>query len=170
MALERAQLAMQAEQAQILQARENLERALLNSVSHDLRTPLVTITGGLSSILDGGDRLDVASRRELLEAAREEAERLNRFVGNLLDMTRLEAGQVSLKREVCDIQDLAGCAIAALEKRLGSRVVDVKLAENLPMVSLDMVLMTQVLINLLDNALKYSPPDSTVEIASFSDG
>jgi two-component system sensor histidine kinase KdpD len=170
MALERVQLAHQAEQAQLLQARENLERALLNSISHDLRTPLVTITGVLSSVLDEGDNLSGRARRELLETAREESGRLNRFVGNLLDMTRLEAGAMTVKKEPSDVQDLIGCALAAVEQRLGPRTVAVTLAPDLPLVPLDMVLMTQVLVNLLDNALKYSPHDSAIEIAASRDG
>ena len=117
MAMERVQLGKQAAQAQILQARETLERALLNSVSHDLRTPLASITGVLSSLKDEGEHLNAAVRRELLETASEEAGRLNRFVGNLLDMTRLEAGKLALKKEPCDVQDLIGCALAALEPR-----------------------------------------------------
>jgi two-component system sensor histidine kinase KdpD len=169
MALERVQLSHQAEQAQILQARENLERALLNSISHDLRTPLVTITGVLSSVLDEGDRLNEKARLELLATAREEAGRLNRFVGNLLDMTRLEAGAISLKKEPCDVQDLIGCALAAIEPRLGGRPVQVNLPPDVPLVALDMVLMNQVVVNLLDNAIKYSPPESALEITARFD-
>lgn len=170
MALERVQLSRQAEQAQILQARENLERALLNSISHDLRTPLVSITGALDTLRDKVHTLADESRLELLDTAWEEAERLNRFVGNLLDMTRLESGTIKLKKELSDVQDLIGCALAALERRIGERGIDVRLPPDLPLVRMDMVLMTQVLVNLLDNALKYSPPDSGVEITARVDG
>ncbi len=166
MALERVNLSNLAEQAHILRSRQNLERALLNSVSHDLRSPLATITGVLSSILDNGDHLSEQVRRELLENAREEANRLNRFVGNLLDITRLEARATILKMEPCDVQDLIGCALAAIDRKLKGRRVEVKLAPGIPMVAMDMVLMNQVLINLLDNAVKYSPPDSAVEISA----
>ncbi|BDV41148.1 two-component sensor histidine kinase [Geotalea uraniireducens] len=171
MAMERVQFSRQAEQAEILQARENLERALLNSVSHDLRTPLASITGVLSSLRDEGELLNDRSRRELLETACEEAARLNRFVGNLLDMTRLEAGAVRLNLEPCDVQDLVGCALAALDARLGDRPVEVRIPLDLPLVPMDMVLMIQVLINLLDNALKYSPPAAPLEVyARLDDG
>lgn len=163
LALERVQLAKQAEQSQILQARESLERALLNSISHDLRTPLVTIIGALSSLRDNDLPQDDHRRRELLTGAWEEAERLNRFVGNLLDMTRLESGELLLNREPCDVLDLIGCARAAMEKRLADRDIRVQL-EELPLVPMDMVLMVQVLVNLLDNALKYSPNGSPIEI------
>ena len=168
LAMERVQLAQQAEHAQILLAREALERALLNSISHDLRTPLVSIIGALSSLRDPSMPLNDRRRQDLLNGAWDEAERLNRFVGNLLDMTRLEAGELRVQKEPCDVQDLIGCALAALDPKLVGRDVSVQLAEGLPLVSMDMVLMTQVLVNLLDNALKYSPIDSSLEIRAHT--
>ena len=168
MALERVQLARQAEQAQILQARENLERALLNSVSHDLRTPLVSITGALSTLREGYPLHD-KGRRELVDAAWEEAGRLNRFVGNLLDMTRVEAGELKLKKELSDIQDLIGCALAPFDQRLQDRKVSIDLPDDLPLVQMDMVLMTQVLVNILDNAIKYSPQGTPIDITAHAD-
>jgi two-component system sensor histidine kinase KdpD len=164
LAMERVQLAQQAEHAQVLQAREALERALLNSISHDLRTPLVSIIGALSSLRDQRLPMDDKKRQDLLSGAWDEAERLNRFVGNLLDMTRLEAGELRVQMEPCDVQDLIGCALAALDPKLEGRDVSVTLAEGMPLVNMDMVLMTQVLVNLLDNALKYSPIDSALEV------
>lgn len=166
MAIERVQFSHQAEQAQILQARENLERALLNSISHDLRTPLVTVTGVLASLRDEGVHFSEAARNELLDTAASEAERLNRFVGNLLDMTRIEAGAIRLNHELCDVQDLVGCAMAAIKQRVGGRTIQIRLPDDLPMVPLDLVLMTQVLVNLLDNSLKYSPAESSIEISA----
>jgi two-component system sensor histidine kinase KdpD len=166
LAIERVQLVKQAEQSQILHAREGLERALLNSISHDLRTPLVSIIGALDTLRDNVHTLADGARIELLDTAWEEAERLNRFVGNLLEMTRLEAGAVTPKEEPCDIQDLVGCALGALESRIGTRHVEVRLPSDLPPVRMDMALMTQALVNLLDNALKYSPPESSIEIAA----
>jgi two-component system sensor histidine kinase KdpD len=168
MAMERIRFSHQAEQTQILQARENLERALLNSVSHDLRTPLVTISGALQSLKDDA-LLSVGSKQELLGAACGEAERLNRFVGNLLDMTRIEAGAIRLNIELCDVQNLIGCAMSAVEQRIGNRQVDIKLSDDLPLISLDLVLMTQVLVNLLENAHKYSPADSPIEVSATTD-
>ena len=162
--LERERLSAEAEKARILQAQENLERALLNSISHDLRTPLVSIKGALSALKDEGDRLSSQAQRELLETASDEAERLNRFVGNLLDMTRLEAGAMHPKVEPSDVQELVGCALSAMESRLGERSVSVSLPPGLTLVPLDLVLMTQVLVNLLDNANKYAPADSSIEI------
>ncbi|OGU14184.1 MAG: hypothetical protein A2076_01935 [Geobacteraceae bacterium GWC2_53_11] len=169
LALERVRLSRQAEHAQILKARENLERALLNSVSHDLRTPLVTITGVLSTIRTTENPLSEKNLHELVDTAWEEAGRLNRFVGNLLDMTRLEAGELKLKLETCDVQDLVGCALASVENRLGTRTVDVRLPPELLLARMDLVLMTQVLVNLIDNAVKYSPPESPVEITASAD-
>jgi two-component system sensor histidine kinase KdpD len=169
MAMERIRFSHQAEQAQILQARENLERALLNSISHDLRTPLVSVTGALYSLKDEDARLSDCARQELLESACSEAERLNRFVGNLLDMTRIEAGAIRLNVELCDIQDLVGCALAAVEQRIGDRPVEITLSENVPLVPMDLVLMTQVLVNLLDNAHKYAPAGSVIEVGATSD-
>lgn len=169
MAMERIRYSRQAEQAQIIQARENLERALLNSISHDLRTPLVSVTGVLSSLKDEGAHLTDRARQELLESACSEAERLNRFVGNLLDMTRIEAGVIRLNVELCDVQDLVGCALAAIEQRLGGRKIEVSLPDDLPLVSLDLVLMTQVLVNILDNAHKYAPEDSIIELSAAAD-
>jgi len=169
MAMERVQFSRQAEQAQILQARENLERALLNSISHDLRTPLSSITGVLTSLRDEGANLNDLARRELLDTACGEAERLNRFVANLLDMTRIEAGAVRLNLEPCDVQDLVGCALAVLESRIGSREVSFRMLPVMPLVPMDLVLMTQVLVNLVENSLKYSPPSTPIEIAARTD-
>jgi two-component system sensor histidine kinase KdpD len=169
MAMERIRFSRQAEQAQILQARENLERALLNSISHDLRTPLVSVTGVLYSLKEESAHLSDRARRELLDSACSEAERLNRFVGNLLDMTRIEAGAIRLNAELCDVQDLIGCAMAATEQRIGNRSVEIKISDDLPLVSMDLVLMTQVLVNLLDNAHKYAPVESTIEVSASID-
>jgi two-component system sensor histidine kinase KdpD len=170
LALERVEFTRQLEQAQLLRSRENLERALLNSISHDLRSPLATITGVLSSFRDGAGGLNEQSRHDLLENAWEEVGRLNRFVGNLLDMTRLEAGAVRPNLEPCDIEDLIGCAVAAFEHRLQGRQINILVPPDLPLVFLDMVLMTQVLINLLDNALKYSSADRPVTLLAKRDG
>lgn len=169
MAMERIHFSRQAEQTQILQARENLERALLNSISHDLRTPLVSVIGALYSLKEEGARLSDHARRELLDSACSEAERLNRFVGNLLDMTRIEAGAIRLNLELCDVQDLIGCAMAAVDQRIGKRRVDITIPDDLPLISMDLVLMIQVLVNLLDNAHKYSPAESAIEVIAAID-
>jgi two-component system sensor histidine kinase KdpD len=164
MAIERAQLAEAAGQAQVLQATEKLQTALLNSISHDLRTPLVSITGALSSLEDDSAQLSEADRVSLIVNAREEAERLNRLVGNLLDMTRLEAGALRLSEEVCDVQDVISVALEQLKDRVGDRQVSVNVPADLPLVPMDFVLITRVLINLVDNAIKYSLPETPIEV------
>lgn len=164
LAIERAQLAEQARQAQLVRETEKLQAALFDSLSHDLRTPLASITGSLSSLLDVETHLDPDTRRDLLRTAYEEADRLNRLVGNLLDMTRVQAGALKLAPQPCDLQDLIGVALQQFNVALRQRPVKVELPPDLPLASLDFVLMTQVLVNLLDNALKYSPPESPLEI------
>jgi len=164
MAIERAQLAEEARLAQVHQATEQLQAALLNSISHDLRTPLVSITGALSSLVEQDAQLNEASRRALVENARGEAERLNRLVGNILDMTRLEAGALRLRLEPSDVQDVIGSALQELDDRMTDRRVGVEVPEGLPLVIMDFALMTRVLVNVLDNALKYSPPGSPIDI------
>ena len=130
---------------------------------------MVSIIGALSSLRDENLQVSDKVRRALLSGAWDEAERLNRFVGNLLDMTRLEAGELQLQTELCDVQDLVGCALAALDQRLNGRGVTVTLAADLPLVPMDMVLVTQVMVNLLDNALKYSSAESSLEIRARTD-
>ncbi len=171
LAVERAQLAEQASQAQVLRATEKLQTTLLNSISHDLRTPLASITGVLSSLREAegaGNALtfDPSARADLIETAWEEAGRLNRLVGNLLDMTRMELGTLKVHREAIDVQDLVGTALAQLRDRVENRPVQISIPLDLPMVLADFVLITQVLVNLLDNALKYSPPGSPIEIGA----
>lgn len=167
--LVRIELRHQADQTKIIETRANFERALLNSISHDLRTPLVTITGVLSSIRESCGQLQGTVRSDLVEMAYNEASRLNKFVSNLLDMTRIEAGAVQLNTEPCDLQELTGCALTSLEQRVDTRQIKVMLPNELPPVMLDQLLMTQVLVNLLDNALKYTPPDGDITISAFPD-
>ncbi len=163
LAIERASLAKQAQQAELLQATEKLQTALLNSISHDLRTPLVSITGALSA-LEENHHLADSTQSSLVQTAREEADRLNRLVGNLLDMTRLEAGALRIKREPCDVEDVIGTALGQMKDRLAGRNVQVRVPDALPMIGADFVLIVHVLNNLLDNALKYSSSDSPLEI------
>jgi two-component system sensor histidine kinase KdpD len=170
-ALERARLAREAQEAEVRIETERLRNSLLSSVSHDLRTPLATITGAVSAILEGGVRLDARTQQELLESARDEAERLNRLVQNLLEMTRLESGALQLRTELHPPEEVIGAALGRLARRLGDRRVTTRVPADLPLVPMDDVLVEQVLVNLLDNAVKYTPPGSPIEIvATATDG
>ncbi len=164
LAIERARLAEQTRQTEMLEITDKLQNALLNSISHDLRTPLVSITGALSSLANDQVMLDETARRSLIETASEEADRLNRLVGNLLDMTRLESGAMRVRRDACDLQDLVGSSLEEIGSRLGNRTVSVDVPDSLPLVSMDFVLIQRVLVNVIDNGLKYSPPGSPIEI------
>ncbi|MCJ7831592.1 MAG: DUF4118 domain-containing protein [Dehalococcoidia bacterium] len=164
LAVERVKLAEQAGRAEVLQATERLQTALLNSISHDLRTPLVAITGALSSLQGDDVAMNEATRRNLAENAYEEAERLNRLVGNLLDMTRIEAGALRTSLEPCDVQDVVGAALEQLAGRLEARAVLLDVPAGIPLVPMDFAFITQVLVNLLDNALKYSAVGSPIEL------
>lgn len=164
LATERVQLAEKASQAQLLRAKEQLQTALLNSISHDLRTPLASITGALSSLRDDSGFLTEAAQHDLIETAWEESKRLNRLVGNLLDMPRLESGAMKVAQEPCDVQDVVGVALSRLADRLRHRPVTVDVAEEIPLVPMDFVLIVQVLVNLIDNALKYSPAGSPIDV------
>ncbi len=170
LAIERTQLADVAKRIEVMRETERLQAALLDSISHDLRTPLASITGSLSSLADPGARLNEMQRRELLETAREQAEHMNRLVGNLLEMTRLEAGAFKLRLAPTDVQEFIGVALGRLGEALKGRAVTVDVAPSLPEVPIDLVLVTQVMANILDNAIKYSPPGSPIEIHARAAG
>jgi two-component system sensor histidine kinase KdpD len=168
LAIERAQLADEAQDAQVRIETERLRSSLLSSVSHDLRTPLATITGAASTILESGPRLDAQTRQELMESIREEADRLNRLVQNLLEMTRLESGALQLHREWHPLEEVIGASLSRLGKKLAGRKVHTSVPSDLPLVPIDDVLVEQVLVNLLDNAIKYTPPESPIRIMATS--
>jgi two-component system sensor histidine kinase KdpD len=169
-ALERVQLADDIERARLLAETERLRSALLTSISHDLRTPLASIMGTITSLRSYGKLYDEATREDMLRTAQEEAERLSRFVANLLDMTRLDSGALELKREMIDLSDVIGAALQRTAGILAGHRVIVDLAPDLPMLPLDFVLTEQVLVNLLDNAAKYAPAGSAIEIRGRRDG
>ena len=166
MALERVRLALQAEEARVLREKNHLEQALLNSISHDLRTPLVTISGVLDSLLAKEEQFSGEKQREMLSTAFEEADRLNRFVGSLLDMTRLEAGALSPRLTPCEVDEIIGCAVGAVEPRIGNHRIVTSVESDLPPVPADLALLTQALVNILDNAIKHSPQSADITISA----
>ncbi len=166
LALERAVLAERAQREQLEIEAERLRTSLLSSLSHDMRTPLGAITGALSSILEDRGALSEASRRDLLKTALEEAQRMNRLIGNLLDMIRVESGALQVQKEWQPLEEPIGVALIRLEDRLRDHPVTVKLPPDLPLVPLDGVLIEQVFINLLENAVKYTPAGTPIEISA----
>jgi two-component system sensor histidine kinase KdpD len=166
LAVLRARLGEQAQRAAALSRADKLQKALLNSISHNLRTPLASIIGALSTIQEDqcAQTLDDWTRRELVDTARAEAERLNHLLTNLLDMSRLDAGVLPVRLDPCDVEDVIGAALEQLGAATRERPIDVQTGRDLPFVQMDFVLMVQVLVNLLDNALKYSPENSPITI------
>jgi len=164
LAIERIHLQGDLDQARLQAERERLRSALLTSISHDLGTPLASIIGAASSLKSQSESYDAAQRGELVSTILDEAERLNRFVANLLDMTRLEAGAIAPKAEPIDLGEIIGTALRRAGKVLGRHRVTLNVAPDLPMLRLDFVLFEQVLFNLLDNAAKYAPAGSEIEI------
>jgi two-component system sensor histidine kinase KdpD len=146
---------------------EKLRSSLLSSVSHDLRTPLATIKGAIGGLLESGESMGAEVRRDFLENVHDETDRLERLVANLLEMTRLEAGAIEPKKEPNDPLDIVGSAVGRVRQRMGKRKVEMKVPSDLPLVSMDGLLIGQVLINLLDNAVKYTPEGSPIEISSW---
>ena len=168
-ALERAEFAADAADAEALRRSDKLRSALLNSVSHDLRTPLATVLGSATTLLEYGPSLDKAVQDDLLASIREEAERLNRYVGDLLDMTRLEGGGLNIRADWVDVRDVLGAAADRVARRIGERTVTRDFPPMLTMVKADTTLLEQALVNILENAIAYSPADSTIELAAYED-
>jgi Osmosensitive K+ channel histidine kinase len=166
MAINRIKLAEEARQAHTLAESERLRTALFDSLSHDLRTPLASIIGAATGLLeDHNEVYSPEARHDLLLTILQGAERMNRFVSNLLDMARLESGMLKLNKDWCDIQDIIGVAVNSLGAVVTGRPLDIEVPENLPLVQADYVLIEQVLINLLDNAQKYSEPNSKIIVS-----
>lgn len=166
LALERTRLSEEAHRAHMQAETERMRNAILSSVSHDLRTPLAAITGAASGLIEEHGQLDSSARLELARSIRREADRLDRLLKNLLDMMRLEAGAVRLSKEWHPVDEVVGAALARMESRLRHHVVAAACPADLPLVLVDGVLLEQVLINLLENAAKYSPPGSTIDVSA----
>ncbi len=163
-ALERTSLVADVEAARVSAETERLRSALLSSLSHDLRTPLVSILGASTSLIKYDENLSAGDRGELAHTIQEEAERLNRFVQNLLDMTRLGSGSMKPNADWADLNDIIRAAVHRAEKLLKRRQVRIDIDPSIPLLNVDSVLVQQVFFNLLDNACKYSPPGSMVMI------
>lgn len=170
LAIERTNLVADIEHARLATETERLRSALLSSLSHDLRTPLVSILGAASSLVSYEGTLKPADRLELAQTIQEEAERLNRFVQNLLDMTRLGSGQLRPRTDWVDLRDIVASAIERAKKLLRRRTVKVEIDPAVPLLRLDPMLMEQVVFNLLDNACKYSPPGTPVTVWAVARG
>jgi len=166
LALERALLARDAHRQRLAAQGEKLRNALLAAVSHDLRTPLASISGAASSLASSAERLDPTARRELVLTIHEEAERMSRLANNLLEMGRLQAHGTALRREWQPLEEVLGAALHQLERQLEGREVVLRVPEDLPLVEIDDVLMERVLVNLLENALRYTPPGSPIELGA----
>jgi len=165
-AIERSQLREQALRSKLLEEVDRLRHALMGAVSHDLRTPLATIKVASSTLVNRARHLSVDDAHELHSLIEVESDRLTRLVANLLDMTRIEAGVFEVHRAPTDVNDLVQGALAVLRTSLEPHKVLVTMADDLPEVDIDELLMTQVLVNLLDNARRHSPVDGKVAISA----
>jgi two-component system sensor histidine kinase KdpD len=168
-ALERARLSEDAQTAHVEVASERLRSSLLSSVSHDLRTPLAVIAGSASALIEPAE-LAPSVRRDLAQTISEEARRLDRLVRNLLDMTRLTAGAIKVKKEWQPLEAIVGAALNRMDEPLRAWTVALLLPKDLPLVPIDAVLLEQVLINLLENAMKYTPKGTQIDLSAHQDG
>ncbi len=166
MAVDRAMLSEETQQALLKAETETLRNTLLSSVSHDLRTPLAAITGAATTLLQKDVSFDSAERQELVQTIYEEAEHLNQIIRNVLAMTRLEAGAITVKKEWQAFEEIVGAVLNRLSDRLKDRDLKTSLPEDLPLVSFDPLLIEQVLMNLLDNVIKYTPQGTPVELSA----
>lgn len=166
LAIERSELVEQVDQQKVHIEADKLRVAMLTSLSHDLRTPLASILGASTTLLANRDLYDAQQTAELLGTVRDEAERLDRFVGNLLDMSRLEAGALGVKRETAEVGELVEIAVKRNARRLSGHRTVLAVPRDLPSVSVDPLLLEQALTNLLDNAAKFAPPGSTITISA----
>jgi K+-sensing histidine kinase KdpD len=171
LAIDRVNLAQDIDRARLAAETDRLRAALLTSISHDLRTPLASILDSASSLVAHGHDFDATIQASLMRTILEEAERLNRFIGNLLDMTKLESGPLRPQTGAADLSDIVGATLHRADKILQNHTVEIKLESNLPLLDLDMVLMEQVLFNLFDNAAKYAPQGPRITVtARHEDG
>lgn len=169
LAIERAQLAERIEEAQARAHADKLRAAMLNSLSHDLRTPLASILGAATALRRYPDLHDARQREELLGTVQDEAERLDRFVANLLDISRLEAGALKQRREMLDVADVIGATLRRAAGLLAGYKVLRNIPDDLPAIEGDVTLLEQALFNVFDNAAKYADPGSAVDVSAQVD-
>jgi two-component system, OmpR family, sensor histidine kinase KdpD len=169
LAIERVKLVEDVESARLVAETDRLRAALLTSISHDLRTPLASILGSATSLVAQGDTLDASTRVDLIRNIQDESERLNRFIGNLLDMTRLESGPMAPRTGPAELSDALGSALRRANRMLTGHRTQLLIEPGLPMLDLDEVLFEQVLFNLLDNAGKYAPGGSLITVKAWRD-
>jgi two-component system, OmpR family, sensor histidine kinase KdpD len=169
LAIERVHLVEDIDRVRRTAETERLRSALLTSISHDLKTPLAAVLGAAGALRDLSKSLDQDEKSDLLATIIDESERLNRFIANLLDMTKLESGAVTPNAAPHDVGEIVGSALERASKILSKHRIEVEINSELPMVTVDAVLFEQVLFNLLDNASKYAPADTTITIRSWSD-
>lgn len=170
LAIERVHLVEDVDRSARAMETERLRSALLTSISHDLKTPLAAVLGSASALRDLSPNLDDAQKADLLGTIIDEAERLNRFIANLLDMTKLESGAIVPNISLHDLGEIVGSALRRASRILARHDIRIDLARDLPMVRVDAVLFEQVLFNLIDNAAKYAPEGTTITVASQLDG
>lgn len=170
LAVERIQLVADVDKARLAAEADKLRSALLRSISHDLKTPLAAILGTATTLRDYAATLPEADRIDLIATVVEEAERLNRFIANLLDMTRIESGAIAPNASLHFVGDVVGTTLRRAATILARHRTEIDIPADLPMLKLDPVLFEQVLFNLVDNAAKYAPPNSTIRIKGWSDG
>ncbi len=161
-----AERAEEVHRVQLEVQRERLRNALLSSVSHDLRTPLAVIKGAATALIDGEHRFEDARSQEYLQTISQEASRLNQLVQNLLDMTSLEAGPLRVRKEWQPLEEVIGVSLNRLDEQLGQRTVGVQISSDAALVALDALLMEQVFVNLIENAIKYTPLEARIDIAA----
>ncbi len=164
--IERAELSREASRAQLLEESDRLKSALLSSVSHDLRTPLAAIKASATVLLQEDAALDATTRSDLLSAINEETDRLNRLVGDLLDQSRIEAGALRLKRDWCDMDELIRAGVRRLATSLAVFRIQLHMDPGLPLIMADYVQVDRVISNLLDNAIRFAPPGSAIDISA----
>ena len=169
LAIERVHLVEDMDRVKRTVETDRLRSALLTSISHDLKTPLAAVLGSASTLRDLGGKLTEAEKADLLATIVDESERLNRFIANLLDMTKLELGAIVPNTAPHDLREIVGSALRRANKILARHHVELELATDLPMIELDAVLFEQVLFNILDNAAKYAPIGTTIRIQSWRD-